>query len=267
MFFYEKNRSNTEGYLYNQNDICLNFQPHLHNSYEFVCCMEGVLSVTIEEKEYSLEKGMCLLVPPMAAHSYKTKEHSESYLCVFSQSYIPFYHNKYKEYAPINPIFFVNDLHLIINILEKNENEFYIKSCLYYVVARQIEMCVFEHINKNSTSLSHRIIEYLSENFADDITLLTLATQLGYSYNYISSMFNELFKTNFNDVLNAYRLNEATLLLSQTDKSITEIAVRCGYNSLRNFNRNFQKYKHKTPGEYRKTIIDARKQHNYKPKN
>ena len=49
-----------------------------------------------------------------------------------------------------------------------------------------------------------------------------------------------------------YRLTLACARLRDRDGTVTEIALDCGFNSLRSFHRAFRNYYHTTPTEYRK---------------
>ena len=49
-----------------------------------------------------------------------------------------------------------------------------------------------------------------------------------------------------------YRINESVYILKNTNKKIIDIALDCGFNSLRTFNRNFKEVYGMTPNEYRK---------------
>ena len=58
----------------------------------------------------------------------------------------------------------------------------------------------------------------------------------------------------FTDLLNSYRLDAALLLLTETDKDITDIALESGFQSVRNFNDYFKLKIGETPSKYRKTL-------------
>ena len=61
----------------------------------------------------------------------------------------------------------------------------------------------------------------------------------------------ELFKTPI-DYLNYYRIESAAEELSASYKSVTDIALSCGFNDLSYFNRLFKRQKNMTPTAYRK---------------
>ena len=67
--------------------------------------------------------------------------------------------------------------------------------------------------------------------------------------------FSRFFKARtgktFVDTLNEIRLGHASRMLIDTTQSIGEVAYRCGFNNMSNFNRIFKKKKDCTPKEFR----------------
>jgi len=56
------------------------------------------------------------------------------------------------------------------------------------------------------------------------------------------------------------RLLRAAELLKNTEKSVSEIAVDCGYDSEPYFMRQFKKHKNCTPSEYRRRVLSGEEQ-------
>ena len=52
--------------------------------------------------------------------------------------------------------------------------------------------------------------------------------------------------------INIIRIHEASVLISETDKTLSEIAQECGYNSLKHFCGVFKQLKGITAGNFRK---------------
>lgn len=91
-----------------------------------------------------------------------------------------------------------------------------------------------------------------------DLSLQDLAEELGIPRNHLSYVINEYAKTNFYDLVNTYRVEEAKRLLINTSKetlNILDIAFESGFNSKSTFNYVFKKYTGKTPSEYREENI------------
>lgn len=59
---------------------------------------------------------------------------------------------------------------------------------------------------------------------------------------------------NFNDYLNYIRVNRASELLLETDKSILTIALEVGYNTEKTLSRNFLRFRSMTPGNFRRSV-------------
>ena len=55
----------------------------------------------------------------------------------------------------------------------------------------------------------------------------------------------------FNDYINSIRVSNACKYLTKSDRSVTEISDLVGFNTMRTFNRAFQKQMGMTPSEYR----------------
>lgn len=98
-----------------------------------------------------------------------------------------------------------------------------------------------------------KLIEYMAENFNENITLSTLAAYVNYTPTYISSLFKKCAGVNFKVYLTALRLNMATMLLKNTDEKIITIATRCGYDNVRSFNKAFLRITGMSPREYRRS--------------
>ncbi|MBR6089659.1 MAG: response regulator [Anaerolineaceae bacterium] len=98
------------------------------------------------------------------------------------------------------------------------------------------------------------VIQYVEENFCEDISVSVLSQKFDLSPNYISSLFKKKLGVNFIDHLTALRLTKAKTMLKSGNLSAKEIAESVGYYSQSYFNKIFLKYEGCTPGEYRKKV-------------
>lgn len=84
-----------------------------------------------------------------------------------------------------------------------------------------------------------------------DISLSSLARDLGYSTNHVSQVINEFDQCNFHDFINARRVAEACRRLQDSQETnLLELAMDVGFNSKSSFNRAFRKFAGVTPSEY-----------------
>jgi AraC-like DNA-binding protein len=107
-----------------------------------------------------------------------------------------------------------------------------------------------ESISYNSRRIE-QVMAYLNKNFEREITLADAAKQAAMSEVAFSRFFKARTGKTFVDTLNEIRLGHASRMLIDTTHSISEIAYRCGFNNLSNFNRTFKKKKDCTPKEFR----------------
>ena len=107
---------------------------------------------------------------------------------------------------------------------------------------------------KNEVSYSEIIrpaLEYMGKNFQENITIEQLAALTSLSQSYFMSCFKKAVGVSAIDHLRQLRINAACEALTDTKRSIAEIAFHCGYNNLSNFNRQFKNTLGCSPHEFR----------------
>ncbi len=98
-----------------------------------------------------------------------------------------------------------------------------------------------------------RLEDYIAENYHDpDLTVEIVARKVGISASRIPALLQKKYKMNFKKYLNHIRVTEAKRLLTESDRSISEIAFAVGYQTIPHFNREFKKISGKSPSEFRK---------------
>jgi AraC-like DNA-binding protein len=107
-----------------------------------------------------------------------------------------------------------------------------------------------ETINYNSRRVE-KIMHHLNSNFDKNITLAEAAQLVSMSEVAFSRFFKVRTGKTFIDTLNEIRLGNASRMLIDTTQGINEIAFKCGFNNISNFNRIFKKKKDCTPKEFR----------------
>ena len=237
MILYETERSGQSEYLYHQFDDNLSFQKHTHHSYEAVFCLGGELFCESDNIGYTLHRGEGVLILPGHIHSYKTKTKSKSYLCVFSPDLVASFYE----------------------ILTNEKISIYSKQAVLYELCGKIfEQSEISSVDASYFALTNSLSMYIQNNFTKDIKLKTIAKEFGYDYSYISSFFNRNFGMDFSSFVNNYRIRFAKSLLEKSELTITEVAMKSGFTTIRNFNLVFKEITGMTPGTYRKSKCDTR---------
>ena len=96
------------------------------------------------------------------------------------------------------------------------------------------------------------IMEYLNSNYHRPVRLSEMAALVNMSEPSFSRFIKRRTGYNFIDCLNNIRISAASRrLIDEPANTIAEIAFKCGFNNLSNFNRIFKKYKGYTPHDFR----------------
>ncbi|MFR9208188.1 MAG: helix-turn-helix domain-containing protein [Lachnospiraceae bacterium] len=255
MIEYEPHRSSSAEYYIIQHDVNFSFPYHMHKSFEFICVTDGSIICTVNGKDFVLSKNRAMLILPHEPHSYRTEDHSESSIYIFSPERVPDFYEFISGHYFGSPVFTIDAASTIRLLDNAVQNEFRIKSVLYNICSICVEECKILKKDKSSIVLPELVINYLMENYTKPISLKTMSKSLGYNYNYLSSFFHNNLKTSFCDCLNSYRINLAKTLLLDNSKSITDISAEVGFNTIRTFNRTFVSICGTTPTQYRKDFV------------
>jgi len=113
-----------------------------------------------------------------------------------------------------------------------------------------------ENTSYNSRRIE-KIMQYLNNNFDKDVSLREAAKIAGMTEVALSRFFKLRTGKTFVDTLNEVRLGTASRMLIDTTSSVTEIAYKCGFNNMSNFNRIFKKKKDCTPKEFREAYASS----------
>jgi AraC family transcriptional regulator len=96
-----------------------------------------------------------------------------------------------------------------------------------------------------------QVLDYIHDHLERDIKLADLAALLGMSQFHFSYLFKQSIGTSPHQYLLQQRVERAKKLLKKTDRSITEIALECGFNSHSHLSKQFRQLAGMTPTAYR----------------
>lgn len=261
MNLYQQEHSVFEEHFVVERKKNFSFPLHLHRSCEFLYILDGQMEVRIDDEMKVMKKNDCAFIFPHQIHSLQS-EKSEHILFIFSPEHVKHFWKHIENKKASTNFFRVEDEAFVnmLLILDKQNNIFKIKGALYLICGYYMEQCAFTEKGKKETEFSihnrllHTLVNYAEENYKTDCSLIEISKHISYDYTYISKYFQRKTGISFNTFVNQLRVNEACFMLSETTNSILDIALECGYDNVRSFNRNFQKLKSCTPTDYRKNL-------------
>ena len=98
------------------------------------------------------------------------------------------------------------------------------------------------------------VLEYIEKHYSEKLTISELAAIFPMNNRYFYDSFKTIMHQTPMEYVNYYRIEQAKLMLSSTNKSILEIGLECGFCDSSHFLKIFKKYNHMTPKEYRKLM-------------
>jgi len=234
---------------------------HYHDGFEIYYLIKGKVRYFLDNKIFELSAGDIILIPPNTLHKTNiTSDYpAERLLIDFTSRFF-----KKKDNDPLFNGFnsyLVNEPEKYVKILTNIENEFLSKAPQYEDMIRSL-LTIFLISQSRSSKTSkndsaspfiERIINYINENYSENITLDSLADKFSISKNYLSKLFKSKTGFGINEYLNIIRIKNAEHLIISTNFSMSKISTLCGFNDSNYFSTVFKKTNGLSPLQYRKS--------------
>ena len=197
---------------------------HEHNRWELMFIYSGSCTLYVGDEIYMLNPGGLALIPPDMAHMTTYLAGSD--------------HTRYV-------LYFNNDeLKWIADDSSQDIESIFHKHPVIHIPERRLDYI---------SSIIQKVIEYIIENYHNDITMAATAEIFNMSESSLSKKFKAFTGFRFREYLINVRTHAAADLLVNTSLSITEIADNCGFADSNTMGGTFKKIMGEAPGSYRKS--------------
>lgn len=239
---------------------------HYHNTHELYYLEKGKTKYFIENEIFSLEAGDMIFVPKGTFHKTDSEDGdsgAERLLFAFDDDFVGDTAVKYIDELKCDKFIRVSKetLHKFKEIFRKIESEERRRQPDYYELEQlyltELIILISRHrlkynpVNLNPT---HHIIQeaakYISENYAADLTLQSLADKFAMSAGHFSKLFKKITGVGVNEYINISRISAAETMLLSGKLPVTTIATECGFNDSNYFAAVFKKLKGITPKKF-----------------
>ncbi len=245
--------------------------PHSHSWYELFYLISGECILNVDGNLWRLGAGSIAIFPPDVLHSTAyTGTNSAQRMCIeFSQNYIePLLESTdmQKLFEPLihTPVSLslnssVSFNRTVSDILEEQQNDDtfsdLLKTCqlnrlLIYLI-RDFHSIPAMPPKKFHDNTIHLALFYIERNFHNHITLDSLASIYHLNPSYFSKKFKTACGMGFKEYLTNFRIVHSEKLLLETQKSITEIAFECGFESSNYYGDAFRRKNGVSPSRFR----------------
>lgn len=230
-----------------------------HNSYEIDILISGERNIFIGKKLFSAVVGDVSFIKPNVPHRSFGTAHKGIFIEV-SPDYIEENFTA-EEKEKISACFNSYIVSLPVTVIEKiwNENPYkieketdkkryfldFIELLIQYLPDNYDEKLILN----NDLSM---IGNYIQEHYLEIQSLDEIAEYFGISKSYLCRVFKKHTGLTVVTYLNSLKIQEASRLLLETDKSVEEICRLCGFKSRIYFTRTFKQFMECTPTQKRK---------------
>jgi AraC family transcriptional regulator len=111
---------------------------------------------------------------------------------------------------------------------------------------------------KNNIYFFEDIIEEIENNLTTEINISSLAKKANMSVYEFRRIFTFVAKIPINEYIRKRRLSLAAIELSQEKSNVTQVAIKCGYDTASSFSRAFKEYHGISPTEVREKNISIK---------
>ena len=271
-------------YVFHHVDMSKTVVPwHWHEALEFGLVLEGNMKVHTANQTQVFHKGEGFFINSNVLASMENIGSCVQDSHLFHPVFLSGHFKSVFETKYLNPVIQNRNLELIClrgetesqrkilgklrqlsKLQEQQDVEFLTRNLL-----SEIWLLLLEEI-KNADSSIFRIppknqdriltmMAFIQENYAEKLTLEEIADSAAVSTRECLRCFRAAIHQSPMEYLIEYRVQMAKKLLDTTDLSITDIALRCGFNSNSYFTKLFHRSCGKTPNAYRKELEELKK--------
>lgn len=271
-------------YAFHHVDISKTVVPwHWHEALEFDLILEGSMKVHTANQTQVFHKAEGFFVNSNVLASMENVENCIQDSHLFHPVFLSGHFKSVFETKYLNPVIQNRNLELIclrgenetqrkilgklrqLSKLQEQENaEFMTRNLL-----SEIWLLLLEEIKNTDSHVLHApqknqdriltMLAFIQEHFAEKLTLEDIADSAAVSTRECLRCFRDSIHQSPMEYLIDYRVQTAKKLLETTDLSITDIALRCGFNSNSYFTKIYHRSLGKTPNAYRKELRELDK--------
>ena len=233
---------------------------HWHSEMELIICLQGKMRIQLEDREFYLNAGDCLILPGCCAHSSSRQSEDQWRLAiVFGYGLLRKQFATVRDvclFLPAGSLAPIEDLKEIAQEGITEENEWRVRGDLFHLCQALRSIPADADFSADRRSRAQRleniytVLEYVRKHYAKKITVEQMAELAGYAKTYFCRQFKSITGSSFYRYLTCYRISVACMLMENNQNSMASIANSTGFSSLPLFSRAFKEVTGMTPSQF-----------------
>ena len=221
------------------------FPLHFHTELEVVIVRSGRVTVTVNGEKRVATAGSLIVIDSYDVHGYeREQEFGDDCVVVIPYRYLSDWNRSRKDFrveeALMKDAGLVDELLGLVDGYFGEENgERVREAAIKLFLARLAQAVRFtEKKEKNERVLVRKILFYLQEHYREDLSLGTVARELGYSPEHISRVFHHYVNKGMAEYVNGLRLDYIENAKRNGDgRKIAELIFDAGFQSQQTYYR------------------------------
>ena len=230
------------------------FYPHFHRNPEIYLVYDGTVTVTINNVEYVLHGGQAMCINSYDIHSYKIDGQARVGFVNIGLNYTNNFNSLYPRRSLPTELLDVDKNKPLFDFIEQIKGTIAENSdrrrLLYYTYVNYILYLIVDTYGTSTTKAqtkhsTRNIVQYIYENAEKNLTLNSIAKEFGYSPGSLSHFFSRYIRIDFRTFLSDIRMQKVWELRDNpdyADRSIADLAILCGFNSVSSYYRACRRY-------------------------
>lgn len=236
--------------------------PLILDDYELFVITDGILYLEYDNKKYEVKTGEMLLLPPVPAPNNRRRGFKSS-MCSFYWLHFGLENN-----ADDDSLILKLPTHSILRhperiiILMKQIQDAsrlkssvptlnYMTSAVLCSIHDDIQISSADGEYGSNRQLYNDIVDYIRLNIHSPLKVYEIAAQFGYNERYLSHMFKTISGKTLKQFILHMKIEEANMLLTDTNMTVSEISAMLGFMDNHNFMRSYKNVTGLSPSEYR----------------
>lgn len=249
---------------------------HYHENIEFLFCASGNVGVKLPNEIITLNPGDFIYFKPNTPHSTFANSDSNEHICIKflpSVIHVP----SSRKIPPVGYFISLTPDYCVLRAEPDSKDRIrdlffsssqnyshtdYFKRLIFRANIMELMAYVFrksvmvpkEKAGEMIPDVFLNVLDYVDKNYAT-VTLEEAANFCSLSYSYFSRTFKEVFNISFSNYVIKKRIEKSLSLISNSDLSLNDVSLECGFSNLSHFIKCFNQEKGITPKKFRKIVV------------